>query len=301
MLDICGVREDQMPCLFESYEPIGKISPQVAAQLHLPEDVTVAAGAGDNAAAAIGTGTIGEGKCNISLGTSGTVFISSKNFHVDENNALHAFCHADGRYHLMGCILSAASCNSWFCDKVLERKDYGALQEKIPDEMLGRSSVYFLPYLMGERSPINDTDASGTFIGLRPTSDKTEMLLSVMEGVCFAIRDNLEIAKKLGINIQSSTVSGGGAKSKLWMRILANVLNISLRIPATEEGPSLGAAMLAKVACGDAVIQGLPLPTIKETIEPQKELVERYEEKYRHYQKIYPQMKQLFKDLKEGE
>ncbi len=302
MLDICHIKQEQMPKLFESYEAIGSIIPKVAKELQLSDNVTVAAGAGDNAGAAIGTGTIGEGKCNISLGTSGTIFISSDDFHVDQNNSLHAFCHADGKYHLMGCILSAASCNGWFCDKILERQDYAALQEKINDDMLGVGGVYFLPYLMGERSPVNDTDASGVFIGLRPTVDQSEMLLSVLEGVAFAVRDNLEIAKKLGIDIQSSTVSGGGAKSPLWMKILANVLDIRLQIPATQEGPSLGAAILAKVACGDqTTVETSGLPQIRQVIEPDEKLVARYEEKYRRYQKIYPAMKQLFKQLKEGE
>jgi len=118
MLDICGITESQMPKLFESYEVIGTVKPEIASLLGLPAGVKVVAGAGDNAAAAIGTGTVGAGGCNISLGTSGTIFISSDKFGVDPNNALHAFAHADGGYHLMGCMLSAASCNKWFCEEI---------------------------------------------------------------------------------------------------------------------------------------------------------------------------------------
>ena len=129
MLAICGVQKTQMPKLFESYEPIGTLVSEVAELLDLSEDMTVVAGCGDNAGAAIGTGTIGEGKCNISLGTSGTIFISSDKFSVDKNNALHSFCHADGGYHLMGCMLSAASCNKWFCEEILNTKDYAAEQK----------------------------------------------------------------------------------------------------------------------------------------------------------------------------
>ena len=299
MIEICSIKEEQLPKLFESYEPIGKILPDVAAELGLNSDVVVAAGAGDNASAAIGTKTIGDGKCNISLGTSGTIFISSKEFKVGENNALHSFVHADGNYHLMGCILSAASCNQWFCDKVLNDKNYSELQSKINIEMLGNNNVYFLPYLMGERSPINDIDASGTFIGLRPNSSFKEMLLAVFEGVSFAIRDNLEVAKKLGINISTCTVSGGGAKSKLWLKILSNILNVELLIPETEEGPSLGAVYLAKYAAGDIerLDEEITL-SIKEVIKPDVNFVELYEQRYRKFCKIYPAMKQIFKDLK---
>ena len=206
MLRICNVKEEQMPELFESYEPIGKVLPHIADELGLGHDVTVAAGAGDNAGAAIGTATVGEGRCNISLGTSGTVFISSEKFGVDPNNALHSFCHADGGYHLMGCMLSAALCNMWFCGEILNTNDYAAEQAAMTDSMLGNNNVYFLPYLMGERSPINDTDATGMFIGLRPNTTRKEMLLAVLEGVAVGIRDSIEVAKSLGIDIKTSTV-----------------------------------------------------------------------------------------------
>lgn len=119
MLDICGLKPSQMPHLFESCSLIGTVKPEIAAQLGLRESVAVCAGAGDNAAAAIGTGVTGAGGCNISLGTSGTVFISSDTFRLDSHNALHAFAHADGGWHLMGCMLSAASCSKWFLENIL--------------------------------------------------------------------------------------------------------------------------------------------------------------------------------------
>lgn len=154
MLDICGVSEAKMPKLFESWEPVGTLTAEAAAKLGLPEGVKVCAGAGDNAAAAVGCGAVGNGKCNISLGTSGTVFITSSTFGVDKQNALHSFDHADGGYHLMGCILSAASCNKWWMEDILNTQDFGKEQEPITAEKLGANDVYYLPYLMGERSPI---------------------------------------------------------------------------------------------------------------------------------------------------
>ena len=300
MLEICNVSEEHMPKLFESYECIGNILPDIVRKFHLSEDVKVACGAGDNAAAAIGTATVGEGKCNISLGTSGTVFISSKKFSVDRQNALHSFCHADGGYHLMGCMLSAASCNKWFCDEILKTQNYAEEQTEIAEDMLGRGEVFFLPYLMGERSPINDTNATGMFIGLRPDTKRSDMLLAILEGVCFAVRDNLEIAKSLGIEIKRSTVCGGGAKSKLWMKILANILNIELAIPKAEEGPGYGAVKLSMVAADEYTdINECVCVEIKEIIKPNRELVSAYENKYRKYKKIYPSIKGLYKEIKE--
>lgn len=300
MLDICGITEAQMPKLLESYEKVGTLRPEIAKELGLPENVIVCAGAGDNAAAAVGTGTVGEGACNISLGTSGTVFISSEKFGVDPNNALHAFAHADGHYHLMGCMLSAASCNKWLMEDIFQTSDYAGEQTDITPDKLGSNHVYFLPYLMGERSPINDTDARGTFTGLTMDTSRSDLTQAVLEGVAFAIRDSFEVAKALGIPIQRSKICGGGAKSPLWKTIMANVLNIQLEVPESEQGPGMGGAMLAMVACGlyptvaDACAK---LTRTAETISPDRSLAARYEARYQQFRKIYPAMRELFAQL----
>ena len=301
MLQICGLKKQQLPKLYESYEVIGTLKPDIAKALGLNQNVKVVAGAGDNAAAAVGTGTVNDGACNISLGTSGTVFIASDKFGVDRHNALHSFAHANGKYHLMGCMLSAASCNKWLCDEILHTTDYSAEQQAITEDMLGNNSVYFLPYLMGERSPINDTDARGTFIGLAMDTQRKDIVQAVLEGVSFAIRDNVEVAKSLDITITSSNLCGGGAKSKLWQKILANVLNIPLNILQAEEGPGYGGAMLAMVGAGaftNVEQCAQSFVRVKEVIKPEKKIAERYEVQYRKYQKIYPTVKQLFKDIK---
>ncbi len=301
MLDICSINDSRMPTLFESFEMVGTLIPQVATEIGLDANTKVVAGAGDNAAAAIGTGTVTDGKCNISLGTSGTVFVSSDKFSVDKNNALHSFCHASGEYHLMACILSAASCNKWFCDDILGTDDYATEASVITDNDLGRNDVFFLPYLMGERSPINDTDARGTFIGLRLDTKRKDMLLAVLEGVAFAIRDNCEIAKKQGINITSSSLCGGGAKSELWQKILCNVLNVDITLLQTEQGPGYGAAMLAMVGCGefaDVKECANAFVKIKKTITPDAEISARYEKQYEKFKEIYPTLKNLFKIIK---
>ena len=300
MLEICGVSEEQMPKLFESYDCIGTVKPDVAKALGLGETVKVAAGAGDNAAAAVGTGVVGEGGCNISLGTSGTVFISSKNFGVDTFNALHAFAHADGGYHLMGCMLSAASCNKWLLEDILGTSDYTGEQAAIKEENLGENHTYFLPYLMGERSPINDTNARGTFIGMTMDTTRADLVQAVLEGVAFAIRDSVEVARSLGVAINRSKICGGGAKSALWKRIMANVLNVTLEIPVSEQGPGMGGAMLAMVACGayESVQQVCDrFVQVASTVEPEAELVAKYEARYQQFKAIYPACKALFTEL----
>lgn len=300
MLDICGISENQMPKLFESYECIGTVKPEIATILGLGENVKVAAGAGDNAAAAVGTGVVGEGGCNISLGTSGTVFISSRNFGVDQNNALHAFAHADGGYHLMGCMLSAASCNKWLMDEIYQTSDYGAEQAPITQDKLGENHVYFLPYLMGERSPINDTNARGTFIGMTMDTTRADLTQAVLEGVAFAIRDSVEVARSLGITISSSKICGGGAKSPLWKKMIANILNAELECLESEQGPGMGGAMLAMVACGEyASVQEVcdKFVHVASTVKPEPELVEKYEKRYQQFKKIYPACKALFADF----
>ena len=301
MLGICGVKESQMPALFESYRTVSCVKPDVAQAFGFHDHVRVVAGAGDNAAAAVGTGTVGDGACNISLGTSGTIFISSEHFGVDPNNALHAFAHADGKYHLMGCMLSAASCNKWFCDDILKTQDYAAEQAAIPDEALGRDSVFFLPYLMGERSPINDTDARGLFIGLSMDTSRADMVQAVLEGVAFAIRDSFEVARSLGIGIPRSKICGGGGKSPLWRKIIANVLNIPLDVPQAEEGPGYGGAMLAMVGCGlysSAEACAKALVHTRETVLPDPAIAARYEERYRKIQSLYPSVRELFRKIK---
>lgn len=300
MLAECGVTEAQMPRLFESWQPVGTLTADAARALGLPESVVVCAGAGDNAAAAVGTGTVGEGRCNISLGTSGTIFISSDKFGVDPNNALHAFAHADGGWHLMGCMLSAASCNSWWQDQIIGTTDYKGEEAKIDPDKLGRNHVYFLPYLMGERSPINDTNARATFIGMTMDTSRADMTQAMLEGVAFAIRDSFEVARSLGIEIPRSNICGGGSKSALWKTILANVLGIPLDTVATEQGPGYGAAMLAMVACGQfgSVRQAADaLVRIKSTVEPDPTLVARYSDRYARFKKIYPACRELFPQL----
>ena len=300
MLDICGINASLMPKIYESYEPVGTLLPEIAEELGLSEGVTVAAGAGDNAAAAVGTGTVGEGACNISVGTSGTIFISAEKFSPNPNPAVHLFAHADGCYHLMGCMLSAASCNKWWAEDILGTMDFAAEQDAIKPENLGRNRVFFLPYLMGERSPINDTNARGTFIGMTMDSSRSDLTQAVLEGVAFGMRDSLEVARSLGIDIKRSRICGGGAKSPLWKKIFANVCGIEIESIETEEGPGYGGAILAMVACGeftDVKSAAKKFVKVTDTVKPDKELTALYEERYGQFKKIYPSLKKLFSEI----
>lgn len=295
MMEICGVTKEQLPKLFESYEVVGTLKKEIAEELGLSDSVKVIAGAGDNAAAAVGTGTVGEGMCNISLGTSGTIFISSKKFGVDEYNALHSFAHADGNYHLMGCMLSAASCNKWWSEDILKTKDFAGEQKTITK--LGENQVFYLPYLMGERSPHNNPDARSMFIGMSMDTTREDMTLAVLEGVAFGLRDSLEVARSLGIHIERTKICGGGAKSPLWKKIIANVMNMKVDVIESEEGPALGGAMLAAVGCGEYPdVETIAAKVVKviDTVEPDAELVAKYEERYQKFSKIYPTVKELF-------
>ena len=160
--------------------------------------------------------------------------------------------------------------------------------------------MFFLPYLMGERSPINDTDARGTFIGMTMDTSRADLVQAVLEGVAFAVRDSVEVARSLGITVDRSKICGGGAKSPLWKKILANVLNCTLEVPVSEQGPGMGGAMLAMVACGQYETVAAccnTLCAVAATVEPDPELVAKYEARYQQFKKIYPALKTLFPEL----
>ena len=295
MCDICGITEDMLPKLFDSFEKVGELKHDLAAELGLKDGVVIAAGAGDNAAAAVGTGTVGNNKCNISLGTSGTIFMSSDSFAVDSNNALHSFDHADGHFHLMGCMLSAASCNKWWMDEILKTKDYADEQKGI--DKLGENHVFFLPYLMGERSPWNNPNARATFTGITMDTTRGDMTQAVLEGVAFATRDMYEVAKSIGVAPKRTMICGGGAKSPLWRRMIANILNVEVDVPSCEEGPGMGGAMLAMVACGaykSVEDAAAAIVKVDKTEKPDPELVAKYEARYQQFKNIYPALADTF-------
>lgn len=286
MLDLCHITADKLPRVYESYEAIGTLKPELADELSLPADTKIVIGAGDNAASAIGTGAVKDGDCNISLGTSGTVFVCSAKYNCDRKNAIHSFCSANGKYHYLACTLTAASSQKWWIEDVLKTGyDYSI------SEYMGKSNVLFLPYLMGERSPVNDTGARGIFAGLSINTTAEEMSLAVLEGVAFSLKENIEIIKSLGVDITLSGICGGGTRNKEWVKLIATILNIDINVPVLEHGGVLGACILAARGCGNDISRSFY--GIKETIHPDKSMVAFYEQKYSRYLKLYPLAKEL--------
>lgn len=286
MLDLIHIDESMLPKVFESYEVIGNIKPSIAEELDLSSDVKIVIGAGDNAASAIGTGTINDGDCNISLGTSGTVFVCSSEYNCDRNNAIHAFCSANGMYHYLACTLTAASSQKWWIEDIL-KTDYSYSI----NSLIGKSDALFLPYLMGERSPVNDTSVRGIFANLSMNTSREEMSLAILEGVAFSIKQNVEIIKSLGVDIKSSKICGGGVKNKEWVELLATILDLDIELPSLEHGGVLGACILASQGTGNDISSNFY--GIKQTIKPNYNLVDYYNKKYENYLKLYPMAKQL--------
>ena len=298
MIDIIGIKKSQLAKVFESYEAVGSLTESAAKDLGLTTKVKVIAGAGDNAAGAVGTGTLKNGMCSVSLGTSGTVFIASDGFAVDKANSMHSFAHANGKYHFLGCMLSAASANKWWMDEIIGTKEYAKEQENITK--LGENNVFFLPYLMGERTPHNNPDARGAFIGMSMDTTRADMTQAVLEGVAFALRDSIEIARSFGIKIDRIRVNGGGAKSPLWCQILADVMNVKVDKINSEEGPGYGAAILAAVGCKRyASVEEAAEKFIRvvSTVEQNSESVQKYEKKYQTFKKLYPALKPVYSEL----
>ena len=199
----------------------------------------------------------------------------------------------------MGCMLSAASCNKWWAEEILHTDDFAAEQKDITK--LGENHVFYLPYLMGERSPHNNPDARGVFFGMSMDTTRADMTQAVLEGVAFGLRDSLEVARSLGIHIERTKICGGGAKSPLWKKIIANVMNMKVDLIESEEGPGYGAAILAAVGCGvfDSVEEAAKkLVKVTGTEEPDPELVAKYEDRYQKFRQIYPACRPLFEIIK---
>jgi len=290
MLKILGISEKQLPKLYESYECVGTINP-LFANAHNLGEVKVFIGAGDNAASAIGMGVEKSDCFNISLGTSGTILIPLNKFTPSKNNGLHAFNHANGKWCYLGCILSAASCRKWWISTILH-SDYDELDEVTVDA--NSDGLFFLPYLSGERSPHNDTEIRGAFIGLKHTTSKADMNKALMEGVAFALKDCLEAAGLGNKHFKYATICGGGSASSLWVKIIGNVLNVP--IYKTNGSGSYGAALIAMK--GNKEFKSFEEINRKiianaTSIKPNEQFVKYYKEKYKIFKKLYPALKDI--------
>lgn len=302
MIKLLEIDEKVLPKVYESWEVIGNITEDVSVELGLSTNTVVVAGAGDQAAGAVGTGTTDTGVISVAMGTSGVVFACDEKFSVDKENRLHSFCHANGKWHQMGVMLSGASCLQWWAETVNSDipNTYEKLISEANESIVGSNKLFFQPYLMGERTPHSDVNAKGSFIGFNMTHKRGDMTRAILEGVCFGLRDSLEILKNLNIEAKEVRVSGGGAKTKLWRQILADIFNLNICIINSTEGGSYGGAILASVGCGlfSSVDEACKaFIKVTDVTKPITENVEKYNKAYSIYSSLYYCLKDKFKEI----
>lgn len=294
LLDAGHMRRDQMPRLIEGSAVAGVLRDELRQAWGIPHPVAVVGGGGDNAVAACGVGAMREGQGFVSLGTSGVLLAARDGFHPAPETAVHTFCHVvPDTWYQMGVILAATDCLNWLA-RITGQKP-STLSALTGDRITGPSELTFLPYLSGERTPHNDSRIRGAFLNLDIGHDAADMTRAVMEGVAFALRDNLQALKSTGAALHQPLAIGGGAQSEFWVRTLATVLDLPLDLPqAGDFGAALGAARLAMAGVtGDDPAQIMTPPPIARSIEPDRTLTGAYDDAYHRYKNAYPAMKGL--------
>lgn len=291
ILDALEIPAAWLPRVFEGPEQTGNLRQDISTELGLHRRLPVAAGGGDNAAAAVGNGIVRGGLASCSIGTSGVLFAHSDTLSPDPSGRLHAFCHAvPDRYHLMGVTLAAGGALRWWRDLV-GRGGYDELTELASQAPPGAEGLVFLPYLTGERTPHLDPSARGAFFGLTSRHGLSHLTRAVMEGVAFSLRDSLEIMGELGTSPAQIRATGGGARSPFWRQLLADVLGRPIVRTLVDEGPAYGAALLAGVTAGvfkdvDEACAGIRLRP--DVCEPESSRVRQYHDYYALYRELYP-------------
>ena len=294
VLDALELPADWLPRLLESPDVSGRTA----------DGAVVAAGAGDQPAAALGVGIDRPGRLSVVLGTSGVVLAALPAYRADPEARVHAFCHAvpDG-WQAMGVMLSAAGSLQWFHDALAPGVGFDELVAEAERWPSGADGLLFLPYLAGERTPHADPDARGAFTGLELRHDRGALVRAVLEGVAFGLRDSLELLRDLGVGVEVGRASGGGARSSFWLQIVASALGIPLELTAVEEGSAFGAALLGGVAAGvfadvhEAVARCV---SVRETVEPVPDWARTYEDLYLRYRSLYPALKEETMTTEQG-
>ena len=292
LLAATDLSEDAMPSLVEGSEAGGQLRAEIATRFGMSAGITVAGGAGDNAAAAIGMGTIHDGSAFASLGTSGVLFAANNAYLPNAESAVHAFCHAlPNTWHQMGVILSATDSLNWY--EKITGIDAADMTDALGESLDAPSGVIFLPYLGGERTPHNDASIRGAFVGVGHESDRNALTRSVLEGVSFAFRDCLEALQAAGTSLDSVTAVGGGSRSAYWLKLLATVLGVPVQVPADGDfGAAFGAARLGLMAAegADPAAVCTP-PAIQRVHEPESGLSAAYGDAHARYKALYPAIK----------
>ncbi|KQZ12671.1 xylulose kinase [Mesorhizobium sp. Root554] len=289
LLAATSLDESGMPSLVEGTEKAGGLRAELASKWGMRAGVPIAGGAGDNAASACGMGTVGEGHAFVSLGTSGVLFAANAAYLPNAESAVHTFCHAlPQTWHQMGVILSATDSLNWLSD--ITGKSAGDLTGELGDTLNAPTSVTFLPYLSGERTPHNDSAIRGSLTGLGHESGRAVLTQAVLEGVAFAFRDSLEALASAGTTLSRVTAIGGGSRSRYWLKAIATALGIPVDIPADGDfGAAFGAARLGLIAAtGADPLRVCAAPDTAETVEPDKALKQAFEDAYGRYRKLYP-------------
>ena len=311
VLEKLEIDKSMLAKVYESPEVTGTILPEIAALTGLSEKTVVVGGAGDNAAAAVGTGVVADGKAFTTIGTSGVVFAHSKNVTIDPKGRVHTFCCAvPGCWHVMGVTQGAGLSLQWFrnnlCRDYMERAEkegrdaYDYINEDVESVPLGSNRLIYLPYLMGERTPHLDPDCRGVFFGLSAIHTRKDMLRAVMEGVSYSMKDCNDILKEMGVEVDDMMACGGGGRSAVWRQMLADMYGCTVKTVAAKEGPALGVAILAGVGAGiyesvEAACEKM-IHTDK-SCDPIPEHTEKYAQYHKIYQNLYGCLKEQFKEL----
>ncbi|MGN1128034.1 MAG: xylulokinase, partial [Candidatus Flemingiibacterium sp.] len=311
LLGLLGIKREMLGKVYESPEVTGFVTKEAAELCRLPAGTPVVAGAGDNAAAAVGMGVVSEGEAFTTIGTSGVVFAHTKQPLIDPLGRMHTFCCAvPGEWHVMGVTQAAGLSMRWLRDTVCSAEvleagrtcidPYEVMTAEAKNSPIGANRLIYLPYLMGERTPHADPDCRGAFIGLSASHTRSDLIRSVMEGVSYSLRDCLEVLAEVGIKPESMKICGGGARSPLWRQMLADVYGLPICQTASDEGPALGAALLAAVGCGIYGSVGEACKaavTTRGQVLPDRERGGRYGEFYEIYRGLYKSLKDSFRRL----
>jgi len=302
LLEKLEIDPDLLPPVLNSFDLAGRITKNIAEQTGLKFKTPVVAGGADNACGAVGSGIIQEGKVMVSIGSSGVVLAQTNNPQADQEGRIHLFNHAcPDSWYMMGVTLSAGMSYEWLHKKLFNRSlDYTKLDQLAEEIEPGSEGLIFLPYLYGERTPHNDANARGVYFGISGKHDQRHFIRSVLEGVTFALKDSLELIKGKGVKIKEIRAIGGGAKSRVWQQILADILGEEINLLNVEEGPAFGAALIAGVGVGvynsfaEAVSR---IIKVKKTVVPRIQNTEKYNQYYQLYKKLYYSLKENFKEL----
>jgi xylulokinase len=301
MMDGLGLDRDILPRVYESSEITGAISAQAAALTGLAEGTPVVGGGGDQAASAVGNGIVESGIVSCTLGTSGVVFAHMEKVAYDPQGRVHTFCHAvRDKWHVMGVTQGAGLSLQWLRNQLAPKESYDALTAEAATAPAGSQGLFWLPYLMGERTPHLDAQARGGWIGLTARHTRADLIRALIEGVSYSQKDCLDIVEELGVPVESVRASGGGARSPFWRQILADVFGKRVASLESQEGSAYGAALLAAVGTGEfASVPEACRATIhvRESVAPRPREAALYAEGHKTYQALYPALKNVARDV----